>query len=207
PCRARDHKGPAPAATRDPRCGQSRALARSARGDHLLPLRDVVARPSSSSPFTPAQTPRKRLRLGASLASAAPIGVAAPRAPLVIGGLLATALRLRRVWPLVLGSPAMPEGPAYHPPMRTGCRTGRRASGEPPIGTAILSYFTLPNSNHERKSSPIEKIVFCIRSFLTRCLKNDRSKFTGHAPLISNSSAQSAVPSAMVRWLRAFRSS
>ena len=58
--------------------------------------------------------------------------------------------------------------------------------------TAILSCFTLANSNHERKSSPIEKIVFCVRSFLTRCLKGHRSKFTGHAPPIPNSSGRSA---------------
>jgi hypothetical protein len=31
----------------------------------------------------------------------------------------------------------------------------------------MLSYFTLPNSNHERKSSPIEKTSFCVGSFLT----------------------------------------
>src|SRR5262247_3817988 len=111
---------PAPAAVLDPCCRQSRALARSARPGHLVSLRDVVARPSSSSPLAPAQTPRKRLLLGASLASATPIGVTAPRAPLVIGGLLATALRLTRVWPLVLGSPAMPDGSAYHRPMRAG---------------------------------------------------------------------------------------
>ena len=56
----------------------------------------------------------------------------------------------------------------------------------------MLSYFTLPNSNHERKSSPIEKIVFCIRSILTGCLRNHRSKFAGQASLISNSSGRSA---------------
>src|SRR5262245_4802898 len=70
--------------------------------------------------LSPAQTPRKRLLPGASLASAAPIGVTAPRTPLVIGGLLATALRLRRVWPLVSGSPALPGGSAYHRPVWAG---------------------------------------------------------------------------------------
>jgi hypothetical protein len=70
--------------------------------------------------LSPAQTPRERLLLGASLASAAPIGVTASRTPLVIGGLLATALRLRRVWPLVSGSPALPDGSAYHRPVWPG---------------------------------------------------------------------------------------
>src|SRR5262249_23024636 len=59
-------------------------------------------------------------------------------------------------------------------------------------GTAMLSYFTLPNSNHERKSSPNEKMIFCIRSFLTRCLKSHGNKFTGHPPAIPNSSGRSA---------------
>jgi hypothetical protein len=44
----------------------------------------------SSSRLTPAQT--TRLLLGASFASAAPIGVTASKAPLVIGGLFAIAL-------------------------------------------------------------------------------------------------------------------
>src|SRR4029450_12383512 len=86
--------------------------------------------------LSPAQTLRERLLLGASLASAAPIGVTAPRTPLVIGGLLATALRLTRVWPLVLGSPGVPEGSVYPRRMRAGGQPGGGAWGEPPIGTA-----------------------------------------------------------------------
>ena len=59
---------------------------------------------------------RRTRRLGAPSASAAPKGVAASRAPLVIGGLLATAARRKRVAACVkwLGDAV---GRAYHPPM------------------------------------------------------------------------------------------
>src|SRR5262249_4111013 len=52
----------------------------------------LPAAPISSSRFTPPATPLTRLLLGASFASAAPIGVTVSRAPLVIGGLFAIAL-------------------------------------------------------------------------------------------------------------------
>jgi hypothetical protein len=46
----------------------------------------------------------------------------------------------------------------------------------------MLSYFTLPNSNHERKSSPIEKIIFVRSKFPSPCLKSHRSKFAAGRP-------------------------
>src|SRR5215470_3265138 len=43
--------------------------------------------------------------------------------------------------------------------MWAGSQTGREHRGPLPTGTAILSYFTLPNSNREHKRSPNEKII------------------------------------------------
>src|SRR5262249_2029747 len=121
-----------------------------------------------------------------------------------LAALLATARRLRRVWPLVSGSPALPDGSAYPRPVWPRWQAGRGGSGGAPIGTAILSYFTLPNSNHERKSSPIEKIIFVRSKFPSPCLKSHRSKFAAGRPE-PNSPGRSIRQA--LRWLRAFRSS
>jgi hypothetical protein len=44
-------------------------------------------------------------------------------------------------------------------PFDEGRMTNRPEIERSPTGTAILTYFTLPNSNHEGKGSPIEKLV------------------------------------------------
>jgi hypothetical protein len=44
-------------------------------------------------------------------------------------------------------------------PFDEGRMTNRLEIERSPTGTAILTYFTLPNSNHEGKASPIEKMV------------------------------------------------
>jgi hypothetical protein len=44
-------------------------------------------------------------------------------------------------------------------PFDEGRMTKPAANRAAPTGTAILTYFTLPNSNHEGKGSPIEKMV------------------------------------------------
>jgi hypothetical protein len=48
-------------------------------------------------------------------------------------------------------------------PSDVGRMTKPAADRRSPTGTAILTYFTLPNSNHEGKGSPIEKMVFCAK--------------------------------------------
>jgi hypothetical protein len=47
-----------------------------------------------------------------------------------------------------------------------------RHPAEPPIGTAILSYFTLANSKRENKASPMGKCSFSAIVFGVRLPKN-----------------------------------
>src|SRR5262249_46084795 len=80
-----------------------------------------------------------------------------------------------------VGQPAMPQH-RLSPSNRGPDDKPAREPGGPPTGTAILSYFTLPNSNLEDKRSPIGKIAFFVRSFRNQCLKIDLGHCEGSRP-------------------------